>query len=313
MEDSSRKYSACWALAAAGAVGAAAFVSPTLSGAGPSHPEVGERITPPLERIVSARVEHTRISTVRNTNSRRIGRSLASLHPTWVSGLIRYAKGQHPKHSEVRAWREITRIVRVANPGAQFDVTLNAEQYGDGGAIRRMMHRVREKLHNDGWFFDFYSTAYEKRPRMIRAAIESAHKHGEWIGGNAFGLAKKRPLPLSSDFLAVQDFGLKLNLPAVRRLAAQVPVMYHLNSNPRYRNSGGCQFMQRLTTARRRAHIRRRARQQVRYGFRASYPALFPVCKRERKRGDEFLYSYNAFRDPPMDRTIRRLLNRYDG
>lgn len=316
MDDPSRKTSTVFALVAAVAACALALLSPTLSRAeaGPGHPEVGVGVAPPLERIVSARVEHTRISTVRNTNARRVGRSLASLHPSWVSGLIRYARGQHPKPSEVRAWREITRIVRSVNPSAQFDVTLNAEQYRNGKELRRMMHRVRKKLNNDGWFFDFYSTAFEVRPRMIRAAIESAHEHGEWIGGNVFGLAKKRPLPVNSDFLAVQDFGFKLNLPAVRRLSARVPVMYHLNNNPRYPNSGGCQFMQRFTTARRRALIRRRARQQLRYGFRVSYPALFPVCKRKRRRGEgDFLYSYNAFRDPPMDRTILRLLDRYDG
>ncbi len=150
-----------------------------------------------LSRIVSARVHHTRLSTVRNSNSRRVGRSLASLHPSWVSGLIRYAKGQHPKHDEVRSWREITRIVRAANPQAEFDVTLNAKQYRDGGELMRMMQRVRADLDNDGWFFDFYSTAFRKRPRMIRAAIASAHAHGEWIGGNVFGLSHRRPMPLA--------------------------------------------------------------------------------------------------------------------
>src|SRR5687767_13399051 len=74
-----------------------------------------------LDRILSARVHHTRLSVVRNTNARRIGRSLAGLRPTWVTGMIRYAKGQHPIRDEVRAWREITRIVRTANPHAGFD------------------------------------------------------------------------------------------------------------------------------------------------------------------------------------------------
>ncbi len=50
-----------------------------------------------------------------------------------------------------------------------------------------MMHRIRKKLDNDGWFFDFYSRAYQKRPRMIRAAIANAHAHGEWIGGTSSG------------------------------------------------------------------------------------------------------------------------------
>lgn len=266
-----------------------------------------------LSRIVSARVHHTRIATVRNSNARRIGRSLASLHPTWVSGLIRYAQGQYPNRVEVRAWRRITTIVGASSPQAQFDVTLNAKHYRNGRQLKRMMARVRADLDNDGWFIDFYSKAYRKRPRMIRAAIASAHSHGEWIGGNVFGLSKRRPMPLRSDFLSVQDFRLELNLAAVRRLAAQVPVVYHLHNDPDDARGGGCRFIESLNTAQRGALIRQRAAQQVRYGFRVSYPALFPECIQGRHgQPDSFLYSYNAFRDPPMAKTILSLLDRYD-
>ena len=267
-----------------------------------------------LSRIVSARVHHTRISTVRNTNAGRIARALAGLRPTWITGLIRYSRNQHPNRAEVRAWKRITGTVRATSPGAQFDVVLNAKQYRNGRQLRAMMKRVRSRLHNDGWFFDFYSVAFRRRPRMIRTAIESAHRHGEWIGGNVFGFARrKHPMPLRSDYLAVQDFRLRLRLGAVRRLSAQTPVMYHLHNDPDRARGGGCRFIERLNTSERQRLLRRRAHQQARYGFRVSYPALFPECFRERGQGrDEILYSYNAFRDPPMPITIRRLLDRYD-
>jgi hypothetical protein len=230
--------------------------------------------------------------------------------------LIRYAKGQHPTGGEVRAWRTITRIVRRASPAVQFDVTLNAQHYRDGDEILRMMHRVRKKLGNDGWFFDFYSTAFHRRPRMIRAAIASAHRHGEFIGGNVFGLSRERPLPVRSDFLSVQDFrNLTLNRPAVRKLARLLPVVYHLNNNPGRARSGGCTFIQSFSSARRRALLRHRAKQQGAFGFRVSYPALYPECFRDRPgRGTgRFLYSYNLFRDPPVRKEVRHLLDHYDG
>ena len=75
--------------------------------------------------------------------------------------------------------------------------------------------------------------------------------------------------------------------------------------------SGGCHFIKEMTTAKRTALIRHRAHQQARYGFRFSYPALFPECMRYR-RNRTYLESYNAFRDPPMARTIMKMLNRYD-
>lgn len=296
----------------AGLVAVGASADP--AGGGAPLPPGPATFSQQLSRIASARVHHTRLSTVRNSNSRRVGRSLAGLDPTWVSGLIRYSNGQHPNHREVRSWREITRIVHDVNPQVAFDVTLNAKQYRDGDEILRMMQRVRSDLDNDGWFFDFYSTAFHKRPRMIRAAIASAHTHGEFVGGNVFGLSRRRPVPLQSDFLSVQDFNLKLNLPAVRRLARELPVVYHLHNDPARPRGGGCRFIERYSTARRRTLIRHRAKQQARYGFRVSYPALFPECLRSRPGpgNGTFLYSYNAFRDPPMAETIMRLLDRYD-
>ena len=300
--------------------GLAATVLAGLTATAPADPTQSDKpgleaFSLQLSRIVSARVHHTRIATARHLKAGRIGHALASLQPTWVTGLIRYAKGQHPNGREVRAWRVITRIVRRVSPSAQFDVTLNAEHYMNGDELLRMMHRVRKKLDNDGWFFDFYSTAFRQRPRMIRAAIASAHAHGEFIGGNVFGLPHRRPLPVRSDFASVQDFrNLTLNRPAVRRLGRLLPVVYHLNNNPGHPRSGGCRFIQAFSSARRRALIRHRAKQQAAFGFRVSYPALYPECLRDRPgRGNgHFLSSYNVFRDPPVRNVVRHLLNRYD-
>jgi hypothetical protein len=278
------------------------------------QPQPRSQLADGLSRVISARVRHTRLVPIQRSNARKIGRKLASFRPTWVTGTLRYARNQYPKRNEVRAWEEIRRIVRDDSPSAQFDVVLNALQYRTPASIQRTMARMRAKLGPEGWFFDFFSTAFRKNPKAVDAAIADAHAHGEWIGGNVWGLAKNRPLPQGADFLSVQDHTFRLNLPAVRLLAAQVPVLYHLNSEPHRPTSGGCRFITGLSTKRRRAFVRKRAGQQVTHGFRMSYPVFFPQCIRPRKgaRGRTFLGAYNAFRDPPMPREIRRLLDAYD-
>ena len=264
-------------------------------------------------RIISARIWHTRIPTVPNSNSRRLGRAMASLRPTWVTGLLRYARDQYPHRGEVRAWNQVRRIVRASSPHARFDVVLNAMHYRTPRAIRTMMRRLRAKLGPEGWFFDFYSQAFRKHPRMIRAAINSAHGHGEWIGGNVFGIARHRPLPAGSDFFSVQDAGIRLNAKAVRRLARSRPVMYHLQSDPDRPRSGGCRWIRDFSDKRRRAMLRGRARQQLKYDFRVSYPVLFPQCLRRGPEGHRtFLRAYNVFRTPKVAREVTRLLDRYD-
>jgi hypothetical protein len=266
-----------------------------------------------MSRVVSARVRHTRLRPVRRSNARRIGRSLASLRPTWVTGTLRLARNNYPKRDEVRAWEEIRRIVRQGNPHVQFDIVLNALQFRTPAAIERAMRRIRVKLHPEGWFFDFFNASFYRHPRMVKAAIGAAHANGEWIGGNIFGIAKTRKLPARADFYSVQDHVFHLNLPAVRRLAEQKPVLYHLNSNPDHPRSGGCRFIQRFNTKQRRSLIQRRAAQQAKYGFRVSYPALFPQCAISRGKGKgRFLRAYNAFRDPPMAAEIAAQLDGND-
>jgi hypothetical protein len=293
---------------------AAASAGPALRG-GPAKaiPPGPTNFAPALSRVVSSRVYHTRLSVVRNSTSHRIGRSLASLDPTWVTGLLRYARNQYPTHDEVRVWKRIRKIVHRTSPGAQFDVVLNAEQYRTPLAVTRTMRRLTAKLGNEGWFFDFFSSAARRHPKMIKAAIAWAHTNGQWIGGNVFGLTRDTAFPVNADFLSVQDDGFHLNLPAVLNISMRAPVLYHLNNDPDDKYSGGCRFIKQYNTARRRQLIRRRASSQIRYGFRMSYPALFPECVHPRPRGPgSYLASYNAFRDPPMAREIQALLDRYD-
>jgi hypothetical protein len=286
-----------------------ALATPGQGAVNPTTPEAFPYL---LTRPVIARVLHTKIWVARNANSRSIGRSLASLRPSWVSGTFRYARGQQIDRPEVRAWNEITRIVRATNPRVRFDVVLNATQYHSGQQLLNMMNRIRRKLNPDGWFFDFYSTAYQRRPKVIEKAIADAHARQEFIGGNIFGVNRRRPLPMRSDFLSVQDFNLRLNGDAVRAIASQIPTTYHLHSHPDRVGVGGCRFIQRYNSTKRRKHIRRRATQQLGIGYRFQYPVLFPQCKKQGGTGQR-LYAYNAFRDPPVMRTIRRQLDRYDG
>jgi hypothetical protein len=310
---------ACFAIALTAGVGGRAESADAqidLSWLGETvAPSAGAAYTPMYSRVISARVRHERLRPTRRSNARRIGRALASMRPTWVTGTLRYRRNQYPKRNEVRAWKEIRRIVHHQSPTAQFDVVLNADQYRTPAAIERTMRRLRTKLGPEGWFFDFLSRGARRYPKAVKAAIDNAHAHGEWIGGNIFGFVKRsRGLPLRVDFWSVQDFrGFHLNLPAVRRLAAKRPILYHLESNPHRPRSGGCRFILGLNDGQRKRLIRRRAAQQDKYGFRFSYPAIYPQCLRERPRGPgTYLYAFNAFRNPPVRREIERQLDRND-
>ncbi len=134
------------------------------------------------------------------------------------------------------------------------------------------MRRLNAKLGNEGWFFDFFSTAAKKHPKMVRAAIAWAHTNGQWIGGNVFGILRQRAFPVNADFLSVQDDGFQIKLRAVRRLSHKTEVLYHLNNDPDDKASGGCRFIKSMNTRRRRKLIRQRAAAQHKFGFRVVLP-----------------------------------------
>jgi hypothetical protein len=224
-----------------------------------------------------------------------------------VTGLVRYANGEKATAEQVAAYRRIRREVRATRPDAQFDVELNALEYRTPDEVRSMMRRLRAKFDNDGWFFDFFTPAWDKRPDVVRAAIDEAESNGQWIGGNAFGWSKNPQVPPGADFLAVADSNFKLELSAVRALADRVPVLFHFRNNPGNRHSEGCVYMKRYTTAEREAYVRRRAKQQADGHFHFAYPVFFPTC--ELGRGD---VAFDSLRDGTMLHTIAQLMQQYN-
>ncbi len=173
------------------------------------------------------------------------------------------------------------------------------------------MSAIRPKFDNDGWFFDFYTPAYRDRPDVVEAAVDAAHDNGEWVGGNAFGLSSDPPVPPGSDFIAVQDFDFEIDLKAVRTLAQELPVVFHLGNSPALPKSDGCVFINKFTTGERRRYVSRRAKQQQANDFRFGYPVFFPECARNPDNPSS-IYTFNAPRDPPMMSTIGSLARRYN-
>lgn len=264
-------------------------------------------------RIASVRAYQGGAWTLPGETAASVGAALARLQPTYVSSLIRFQAGEKVTNKEVTAWNTVRDAVRAVVPEAKFAIELNGLEYPSAAKVEAMMARVRGRFDNDGWLFDFYTPAAKKYPKAMEAAVQSAHDNGEYLGGNAFGIAKKVAIPAGTDYLAVQAFHFKIDLNAVRRLAKRVPVFFHLGNSPGIASSDGCVFIQKFSTAKRQAYVRKRAGQQAKYDFRFAYPVFFPECQRKRNTQHPELYSYNASKDGPMLDTIDQLMDRYEG
>jgi hypothetical protein len=276
--------------------------SPTEGGSTPGPPA--------RTRIASVRVYQHGTWTVPGETPDTVGKALAALKPTLVTNLIRFEPTEEVKNHEVDAWNKIRARVLAASPDAHFGVELDGLAYKSADQVEQQMAEIRSKLDNNGWFLDFFTSAYKQRPEVIEAAIQSAHANGEWIGGNVFGLSHHPDIPPGSDYLAAQDSGnFKLDLNAVRELAERIPVAVHVGNSPGDASSPGCRFLKQLETAEREGYVTLRAKQQTANDFRFAYPVLFPECDFQPPKG---LISFDAIRDGSMLPTIKRLMDRYD-
>lgn len=285
-----------------------------LPGLGACGGDDGDVSGPDTTRIAYARAYQNGKPTIPKEAPASIGQAIARLEPTWVTGLMRLRIKDTPSDADVAGYNKIREAVRAKSPDAEFGVELNALDYTTTEAVQDKMREVRGTIDNEGWFFDFFTPAYDKRPEVVRAAIAEAHDNGEWIGGNTFGWSKdpENPvLPPGSDFLGVSDDNFKLDLPAVRKLAEHVPVVFHLRNNPGNPGSEGCVYSNRYTTAQREAYVRRRAREQKGAHFHFAYPVFFPTCLASRHAAHDIV-SFNSIRDGTMLRTLEKLMHKYN-
>ncbi len=251
--------------------------------------------------------------TVPGETPKTVGAALAKLKPTYVGNLVRYQADENITEEQVDGYNTVREAVLATSPDATFSIELNALEYKTAADVEKMMDTVRDRFDVDGWFFDFYTTAAQNHADVLDAAIENAHDHGEYLGGNAFGISGHPPIPEGTDFVAVQDSKFKIDLAAVRELAKRVPVGFHLGNAPELADSDGCVFIQQYSTAQRTAYIKERAGQQQANSFEFGYPVFFPECERDSSSNNPGVYAYDALKDTPMLDTINELMDRYDG
>ena len=299
---------------------AAPDVGPVMD-AGPTTPPSGGRPTvrQMLRRVVHARAFQALRWTVDRETPESVGRALASLRPTYVSGLVRLSSDEMLSDAQRRDFETIRRIVREASPDCQFDVVLNGHQYETPAAMRRKLEAVNDALRPDAWFFDFFFDAYTTGyANPLDAAVAWAHDHHEYIGGNTTG---DDSVP-RSDYAAlspvshagmVADGELDLKRAEIDRLHRRgFPVVMHINNDPQLApTTESCYFMGESGIARfdwdraRRARwIGERAADQDSWNFRFMYPVFFPECP--------LWHTYNATRDGDMMAVFTDLVRRFN-
>lgn len=234
----------------------------------------------------------------------RIAETLASLNPSYVSGLVRENGTVGLPQYEVNAFDAIRSVILQTDPNCRFDIVLNAEDYNTPDSIQMQMSTIDNQVHPDIWFFDFLSPEAKNNPQVVQAAIQYAHSHNELITGNIWDV---NYVPVGVDFISTDDQNFQLRTQLMAALSQKypnMPVALHINNNPQNGPSTeSCVFINDYDTEQRYSYIKELATNQTLDHYSFMYPIFFPQCP---------LTDYDILNDDGMFQMIQQLMNTYN-
>lgn len=299
------------ALQAAGGTKSSTAVSPSAT-------PLGDTINQPLSasalkisqkslflRIIQARLFHNGSWTLSDSSQTAVtvGRTLASLHPSFVTGLLRVSDRGEVSHAEEDAFTAIRSAIRASSKECRFDIVLNA---GDGRSGDMIVHHMRDistRLHPDAWTFYVSPDDSSVSAEVFEEGIAAAHAAGQMVGYDG-------PLslvPEGIDYLVVRAWDLRINRKQIDllKLTKRIPLIVELPTT--YGNQpspDAVSYVENLSSTERASVLQQLAENQNSWGYRFAYPVFYPLYPPK--------HSFDATKDPILMVTIRSLLARFN-
>jgi hypothetical protein len=185
--------------------------------------------SPIFYRPVIARVYSFNQWTLPDENATTVGGAIASLKPSFVSGLIRLEYNNltiSPRMAQ--DYNTIREIVLSSSPDAEFDIWLRANQYNSTSSLIAAMQSVLSRnISFDAFSFD---NLYSLSPAEQAAVLSTAHAAGKLVGGSWAGPTVPA---VTFDYLMTTDTMLQISSSAVAQIESfGAPVMLQINNGP---------------------------------------------------------------------------------
>lgn len=269
-----------------------------------------------------------------------VGGDLASLHPTYVSGLIRYngtlVGGTSLSPDAVADFEKVRSLLPA---DTKLDVVLSPVVGGENASadcapgatnapcnltpeqVTHLMADIEDKIHPDVWFFDFFDKG---RADTAEAAIHFAHsktyeggkktKKKQLVGGNLLGGVNDNPGVANANFFALADDGCgDLDFDHLKAVQSHFgkPVLVHTNNNAQNDSSQkcpnqptfACLFNKTWSQSQRKGYVDLRAGQAGKHDFTFMFPAFFPACG----KGDDMKDPLKVYYDSDHDGLLGHL------
>jgi len=256
-------------------------------------------------RIIQARLLHNGSWTLSDSSQTpvTVGRTLASLCPSFVTGLLRISEHGELSHAEEDAFVTIRSAVTASSKGCRFDVVLNAGDERSGDLMVRHMKEISTRIHPDAWTFYVSQNDASVNPDALEQGIAAAHAAGQMVGYDG-------PLslvPEGIDYLVVRAWDLRVKRKQIDLLKStrHIPLIVELPTTIGAQPSPDARsYVEKLSTAQRVAALEEIAENQNAWGYRFAYPVFYPLYPAK--------HAFDATKDPILMVTIRSLLARFN-
>ena len=256
-------------------------------------------------RVIQARLFHNGNWTLGDSSQTpvTVARTIASLHPSFVTGLLRIVDHGDLSHAEEEAFLTIRSAVQASSKACRFDVVLNAGDERSADLIVRHLRELTIRIHPDAWTFYVSPDATSVNPEVFEEGIAAAHAAGQMVGYDG-------PLslvPEGIDYLVVRAWNMKVSKRQIDLLKAskhiplivEVPTTFGNQPPPEVSS-----YVNEFSPQDRAASLTALAENQNVWGYHFAYPVFYPLFPAKQV--------FDATKDPILMVTIRSLLARFN-
>lgn len=258
-----------------------------------------------FQRVIQARLYQLGSWTLADPSQTPVtaARTITSLKPSFVTGLLRLPDRGIPGNAEVEAFNTVRAAVMAADKGCRFDAVLNVGGEREADPLIRRMKEITTLLHHDAWTLFVAPDDVSVNPEVLEDTIAYAHSQGQMAGYDG----PLSLIPEGVDYIVVRAWDLKVNREQIERLRSKhrVPLLVEIPTTFGNKPNTDCtDYVTKMNATEKGEVLTDLAENQGAWGYRFAYPVFYPI---EPNR-----HAFDATKETILMVTIRSLLARYN-
>lgn len=258
-----------------------------------------------FQRVIQVRLFHQGSWTLADHSQTpvTIARTIASLRPSFVTGLLRLPDRGIPGNAEIEAFNTVRNAVTSTDKGCRFDVVLNMGGEREAEPLIRRMKEITTLLHHDAWTFFVAPDDVSVNPEVLEDTISYAHSQGQMVGYDG----PVSLIPEGVDYIVIRAWDLKVNRDQIEHLRSKhrVPLVVEIPSTFGSKPNKDCtDYVTNMNAVEKGEVLTDFAENQAAWGYRLAYPVFYPV--------EPSRHVFDATKESILMVTIRSLLARFN-